>query len=424
MINHAAGLSASLKNSLDYLGFICVYYREVCRTICFGADGFGKDFGESFKGMKTKKQTLLALVISVIMLTASPVPAEILYNLTDLGAGVAFSINNNGQVVGVNSSSQATLFDTTGQGNNTNLGSNSQATSISDNGQIVGWSDLTPPDPTYTKAIMFRTSPKGYYVDKMGDGKAFSINNSGKMAGYSLPFFGLPKAALFEYTAPPFPGYNITSLGNGQAYSINDNGRIVGYTLNTSGKPYATIFDSTGHGNNTNIGTLNGYNSSEARSINESGRIVGCAYIYDIPSPSPIYFYGEDYRAVLFDESGAGNNTYLGALDGYSDSLAWSINDSGKIVGCSYNPTSQPWEDRATLFTSTGGDNNIDLNDLIDPALGWTLTMASSVNNNGWIVGTMYDSNHDYHAYLLTPVPEPTTLLLLALGGLMLRRKR
>jgi uncharacterized membrane protein len=362
------------------------------------------------------------------MFAASPAPAEILYELTDLGAGMAFSINNSGQVVGVNSSSQATLFDTTGQGNNTNLGGNGQATSISDNGQIAGWSYSTPPNPAYTKAIMYMISPMGYRANEMGDGKAFSINNSRKMVGYSLPPFGLPKAALFEYTLPPFPmppGYNITTLGDGQAYSINDNGQIVGYTLNNSGKPYATIFDPTGYGNNTNIGTLNGYNSSEARSINENGRIVGCAYIYDLPSPLPPYDYvGEDYRAVLFDESGAGNNIYLGALDGYSDSEAWSINDSGKIVGYSYNPMSQLWYYSATLFDPMGGGDNIDLNDLIDPAPGWTLTTADSINNNGWIVGTMYDSNHDYHAYLLTPVPEPATLLLFGLVGLMLRRKR
>jgi uncharacterized membrane protein len=291
-----------------------------------------------------KKQTLLAFAMAVIMLAVSPAPAKILYNLTDLGAGGAFSINNSGQV--------------------------------------VGYAEL----PT----------------------------------GYS-------KAALFEYVELPFPEYNITTLGDGQAYSINDSGQIVGYTRNEySGLTYATIFDLTGHGNNKNIKALNGYNSSKAHSINENGKIVGYAYIYDPPRDPLYYEGGEDYRAVLFDESGNGNNIYLGTLDlfGYSDSEAWSINDNGEIVGYSYDPTSAPWDYRATLFDSTGSGNNIDLNDLIDPIPGWTLTMAYSINNNGWIVGTMHDFNQNYHAYLLTPVPEPTTLLLLGLGGLTLRRKR
>jgi hypothetical protein len=50
----------------------------------------------------------------------------------------------------------------------------------------------------------------------------------------------------------------------------------------------------------------------------------------------------------------------------------------------------------------------MDLNDLIDPALGVTLTVASGINDNGQIVAGRY---------LLTPVPEPEALPLLA-GGL------
>ena len=57
-----------------------------------------------------------------------------------------------------------------------------------------------------------------------------------------------------------------------------------------------------------------------------------------------------------------------------------------------------------------------DLNNLIAPSSGWTLTDATAINDNGWIVcdGT------NGHTFLLTPVPvpEPSTLVLLAIGAL------
>jgi len=67
-----------------------------------------------------------------------------------------------------------------------------------------------------------------------------------------------------------------------------------------------------------------------------------------------------------------------------------------------------------------------DLNSLISPSSGWTLSAVAAINNSGDIVGYgLYNGN--YEAFLLTPTPEPASLGLMAIGAMGLplaRRKR
>jgi hypothetical protein len=56
----------------------------------------------------------------------------------------------------------------------------------------------------------------------------------------------------------------------------------------------------------------------------------------------------------------------------------------------------------------------LDLNDLIDPALGITLTVAQRINDRGQIMANGYGGTSRIgDVFLLTPVPEPSTLALL-----------
>jgi formylglycine-generating enzyme required for sulfatase activity len=58
-----------------------------------------------------------------------------------------------------------------------------------------------------------------------------------------------------------------------------------------------------------------------------------------------------------------------------------------------------------------------DLNTLISSASGWELSTASGINDSGQIAG--YGTiNGNRHAFLLTPVPEPSALALLGMGGI------
>jgi uncharacterized membrane protein len=341
--------------------------------------------------------------------------------IVDLGTlpkyptSIAASINNSGQVVGWteisnNSQYRACFFDTSGNGDNTYLGSLGRswgmAGSINDNGLIVGvaqnqYSDL--------KACIFDSSGSGNNINLGGLGSfsqssAFSINNNNKIVGWATKNFF--RACLFDSSGA---GSNIDlgTLGGFEstATSINDSDMIVGWAENSNNYRRACIFDITGTGNNIDLGALGG-NTSSAWSVNLAGLIVG-----DSEDNSG------NQTACLFDATGAGNNINLGTLGG-DESYAFGINIKSQIVGWAYTDLG---DRHACLYDITGAGNNIDLNTLIDPSLGWTLTGAFSINDNGWIVGQSVNADGEIHAYLL--VPEPGTLLLLGAGSLLLRRR-
>lgn len=217
----------------------------------------------------------------------------------------------------------------------------------------------------------------------------------------------------YSMRATLWNGSTTTDLGTldggavSYAEAINDAGQVVGssdimgHTAN-----HATLWNGT---TAIDLGTLGG-TSSYTHDINSAGQVVGKSQI-----TGDTFFH-----ATLWNGTTA---TDLGGLSGF-DSYARAINDAGLVVGVSSltaripSPTAQ----RATLWS---GSTAIDLNSFLDASTknaGWHLMDATAINNNGWIVGDAYNSMTGVqHAYLLTPVPEPSTYVM-ALAGLGLLR--
>jgi probable HAF family extracellular repeat protein len=363
------------------------------------------------------------LVLALCPLLCMPVLGDMatMYNITDLqtlpGAvsSTAADINGEGQIVGWSVFSdgheRAYLWR---NGTMTDLGtlpgrSNSRAYAINDFTQIVG--EAWTVDNVDTRGVLYDSAGTGQNTNLGTLGgpasRAMAINNAGQIVGQSK------KAGSSDFFATSFdPTGNQVNLAVGPAGSdaqgINDHGVATGGALMPGGY-HAITLDMTGGSNYTDLGSLGGWDNG-TRAMNDLGQVVG-----EAQAPSrPIV-------AAIFDFT-TGIAT-LGTLGG-RESMAGAINNLGEIVGWADTITGQR---HATLFDSTGNGNNVDLNTLINPALGWTLTSAWGITDKGWIVGSGISPDGNQHGYLLTPVPVPGAALLGVLGltfaGWRLRRK-
>jgi probable HAF family extracellular repeat protein len=370
------------------------------------------------------------LIVLLVLWSAAGTVWGVSYNITDLGtlggsSSFAFGINASGQVVGYDHDTGSGWHAFRTAANQPinpatdNLGifgsgiSDTHAYGINDSGQVVGYAE-----PSGGPRYAFRTAanqPIDLATDNLAtlvgsDAEAEDINNSGQAVGYTY-FSGDIDHHAFRTAAnqPINPATdNLGTLGgpSSGASGINASGQVVGTSDISANGPWHAFRTAANQPINPatdDLGTLVNGGYSHARAINDSGQVVGTSGMWP-----PTAQAGYAFRTAANQPINPATDN-LGTLGGsYSD--AYGINSNGQVVG--YSATGGGLVNHAFVYTGSGPMQ--DLNNLIDPTSGWTLIVATGINDSGQIVGGGMIGGHT-HAFLLTPIPEPSTCILLGI---------
>jgi probable HAF family extracellular repeat protein len=359
----------------------------------------------------------------LILFAALAVPfaghADPRYSVTVVGTAgsTAADINNAGQMAGwfaAGASTEHGFFYSAGTLTDLGTfgGANSRANALNDLGQVVGYADTSAGGRRaflYSSGAMTNLGTLG-----QGYSLANGINNAGAVVGMGIDAMGQGQGFLYsggsmQSLAPFAPAGAV-----GAAYDINEAGQIVG--TYTAGPMTAPEWPSSGFllsgGVFTPMGHIGSAYESVALSINDHGQAVGHAHEHL-----------ENFFPFIYSADGLQR---LGIPSEYH-TVAYDINNLGQSVGqriFDYFGSSH-----AMLYDACGGcDAWLDLNTLVDPASGWTLTQANAINDLQQIAATGCRDGACYalRLDLITAVPEPasTAMLLAGLGMFGWRSRR
>lgn len=253
------------------------------------------------------------------------------------------------------------------------------------------------------------------------DVAAFAVNDSGEAVGISANTSNESIHSTLLWQAGKTTAISV-AVGNAPqidtALAINDSGTVAGITT-TRNSSLSTAFTWL-NGKSTILPSLGG--SSGVDDINSGGVVVGAG----------LDMSGERYAV----EWSGGKIMKLLSGNGYEDSVAVAINDSGAVIGNDTTSTGV----RGAFIYDDGQATSLD--SLMPASDGYHFLEAFDINDNGQILAqATYDGSTE--DVLLTPdvsdpsativaqiasVPEPSVTALLALiagaGGLKRTTKK
>ena len=337
---------------------------------------------------------LAALAILPALLAPLAGQAEARYTVTRLPDFIPTDINNSGQMSGYVAAggttnhavfySGGTLIDLGTFGGDFSFGN-----AINDAGTVTGTAFS---DAGGLHGFIYSN---GSVVNLANGTNAFGINAHGDVVGQISTGDGTFSGFLYhdgDVTALDRLGTGTTGL----AYDINDRGKIVGES-NIDPELHSPFHPVLYRGNSiVDLGTLADYEFNTAQAINNAGQIAGASEAADGSIHAFLYQHG-----LLTD---------LGGFGGLFLDVG-GINERGTFAGTS-------WTSGNTIGYIGLNGALVDLNTLVDPALGWEITQAMGINDSGQIVGIgcRDDACGAVRLDLASAVPEPAGALLLLPG--------
>jgi probable HAF family extracellular repeat protein len=344
--------------------------------------------------MKMRGNVVASLIAAVVLVAVSSVNA-LEYQITIIepnGIAYPYCINDKGQVVGTYGydsffweDGQFTVIYALKSDIVTSIPDQIIARAINNSGVIAG-------------ELFYNVNVKGFVLHN-GDlaflpsiegsllSSAHGINDAGFIVGRAQKWesgHSTNRGCLWEpVTLNPHNITEVPGISWGRARGVNDHNEVVGDFSTSSHNRHAFIYDDVN--GMRDIGVLPGQVRSYGYAINNQSQVVG----YSAGSP-------DGYHAFLHNDSN-GVMTDLGTLDGAVDSAAFDISDAGLIAGLSI------WADDSERGCLWMDGQITDFNDLLCADSNWTICRATSVSDNGQIVGVGELDGQEY-AVLLTPV--------------------
>lgn len=362
--------------------------------------------------------TLLALGLGLLCSGQAQAQSYQVQSLSGTGNVFAYALNAKGQVSGTSADAQgnvqAFLSGANGLGlvARTQLPGDATGNAINFSGQIAG--ELAAGSgPLSVQA--FVTGAQGQNPVLLGGlggnvSTARGINDSGTAVGMARDSSN--KFQAVQWLANSTEALRLATLGGSTsaALGINNAGLIVGNSGLSDGSVHAVVWGLNGLAI-TDLGTLGG-RSSTALAINSLGQVSGSSRMAD----------GNLHAFIT--GAGAQGMSDLGTL-GWLHSQASFINNAGVVVGNLFNGTDgASYAAGHAFITGANGQGMVDMNSLVSLGDGLYLNDVWGLNDAGQVLV----SDQNGFGYLLTPVPEAASSVMLLAGlltlGLLARQRR